>query len=533
MSNTPIELLLTLGVNDKPSRDNINAYIEKLSNELRSKPIYVTLQADGIKKVEQQTEQIGKQIVDKLKDSSKKAGEQIKSELSKGTDDAKKQVRRSLEELGKLTFNSFEELKKGVRQLGESVDFSIDLEVDEDGKQEIARVFADIRKNANERYRIVFQPVVDEGTGLRTGAFQSSDLVRLRDTSFKNLEAGIRNVKSELKELEHQGIVVQREIDRFRQRLEKIDDVDSLEKLKYELREVVRESERENEILKKSERLRKKQIDALAQLERIVKRFPKTVDFDLAGQIEKDLRSLQVTNFRNIFEIDKTSEIIDKLRGKINLLGAEATEASKNAMGIVEAFKIAMERFPIWMAASTAFYGTVRSIRSAVRQIVEIDSQLTVLRRVSADATNVNAVLEDSVEIARRLGNEIREINEGFIEFARQGYTGVDLTEMVEFATLLGNISDLSIEESASILTAALKGFNLEASETIRVVDALNEVDNNYAITTRQLAEAIQRSAGAAYTYGVTLEETIGYATAIGQVTRESGSVIGCHKQAA
>lgn len=52
---------------------------------------------------------------------------------------------------------------------------------------------------------------------------------------------------------------------------------------------------------------------------------------------------------------------------------------------------------------------------------------------------------------------------------------------------------------------------------------------NNYAITTAQLAEAVQRSAGAANTYGASLERTIGYVTSIGEVTRESGSVIGYH----
>lgn len=51
--------------------------------------------------------------------------------------------------------------------------------------------------------------------------------------------------------------------------------------------------------------------------------------------------------------------------------------------------------------------------------------------------------------------------------------------------------------------------------------------DNNYSITTQQLAEAIQRSAGAASTYGVEMEKSLGYVTAIGEITRESGSVIG------
>ncbi|WP_117595754.1 phage tail tape measure protein, partial [Bacillus paralicheniformis] len=69
--------------------------------------------------------------------------------------------------------------------------------------------------------------------------------------------------------------------------------------------------------------------------------------------------------------------------------------------------------------------------------------------------------------------------------------------------------------------------FNISASESIHIVDALNEVDNNYAISTKQLAEAMSRSASTARTFGVTLEENVGNITAIGAVTMESGSIIG------
>lgn len=50
---------------------------------------------------------------------------------------------------------------------------------------------------------------------------------------------------------------------------------------------------------------------------------------------------------------------------------------------------------------------------------------------------------------------------------------------------------------------------------------------NNFAITTQQLGTALMRSAGAANTYQVSLEKSIGYTAAIGEVTRESGSIIG------
>ncbi|MGL6081351.1 MAG: phage tail tape measure protein [Gammaproteobacteria bacterium] len=55
----------------------------------------------------------------------------------------------------------------------------------------------------------------------------------------------------------------------------------------------------------------------------------------------------------------------------------------------------------------------------------------------------------------------------------------------------------------------------------------VTECDNNYAISTKQLSEALSKSASTSRTFGVTLEENIGHITAIGAVTMESGAIIG------
>ncbi|WP_218970405.1 hypothetical protein [Cytobacillus gottheilii] len=47
-----------------------------------------------------------------------------------------------------------------------------------------------------------------------------------------------------------------------------------------------------------------------------------------------------------------------------------------------------------------------------------------------------------------------------------------------------------------------------------------------YFCTTQDLSTALMKSAGAANVYGVSLENTLGFATAIGQVTRESGKFL-------
>lgn len=128
------------------------------------------------------------------------------------------------------------------------------------------------------------------------------------------------------------------------------------------------------------------------------------------------------------------------------------------------------------MGASTAFFGTVRGIRSAIDNLIEIDTQMTTLRRVSGGEIDREHILIEANNLAVKLGNEIKGINDGIINFARQGFRGEGLIAMTEAATLFSNISDMDVEEASDGLTAIMKGFNILPEEIMRAVDSINEV---------------------------------------------------------
>lgn len=134
------------------------------------------------------------------------------------------------------------------------------------------------------------------------------------------------------------------------------------------------------------------------------------------------------------------------------------------------------------MASATIFYQPLRIGRELVQTLIEIDTQMTTLSRVTAGEADITKTLRESFELADRLGNRLDEVNNAIIGFARQGFRDDELLAMSEVATLMSNVSSLSLEESMSKLTAAVKVFNIEAENSMRVVDALNEVDNNFAI---------------------------------------------------
>lgn len=341
---------------------------------------------------------------------------------------------------------------------------------------------------------------------------QLKEQIRLEDRIAKTQD----NLRVKLDDMARQGRITASSFERVNRAIDSRQTVQGL-------KEVERMLNRVNQTAKANDQVRR------AQQTFELNRY--RLEQGLAGSISREhskrLESIaQQYNNLNRLTPNLTSRI-DSLSKQFQMLSIDINKADQGFARFAGQAGAALFRIPIYAAGVAALYAPITALRDAMRQIIEIDSQMTVLERVSNGTIQIHEALEDSVDIAQKLGNTIREVNEGLIGFARQGYRGDDLTAITEVATVMSNVSDMNVEDASSALTAAMKGFNIEAEESIRIVDALNEVDNNYSITTEQLAQSIQKSAGTAAVYGVSLENLIGYTTAIGQVTRESGNVIG------
>lgn len=220
---------------------------------------------------------------------------------------------------------------------------------------------------------------------------------------------------------------------------------------------------------------------------------------------------------------------IDNVNRKLRNMG-QADVFNRNAnLGVFEQLRIAMARVPVWMTAMTAFYGTIRSVQMMTGEILKVDSALTELKRVADSHINIDVMFKGAIEMSGRLGNNIHDVMQSVNDLARTygHFNERQLLAIANTATLMSNVSDLNAQEATESLVGTMNAFNKSAEESIQIVDSLNEVDNNFAISTKQLATGLKKSASTARTFGVTMEETVGHITAIGAVTMESGNIIG------
>lgn len=115
---------------------------------------------------------------------------------------------------------------------------------------------------------------------------------------------------------------------------------------------------------------------------------------------------------------------------------------------------------------------------------------------------------------------------EAATEFRKSGFTDEDAATLALVATTYQNIADeeISAGDAASFIISQMKAFNIEANNATHIIDAVNEVSNNFAVSSSDLANNLGKVSAALSIGGVSFEETLGLMTAITEITRNSST---------
>ena len=89
------------------------------------------------------------------------------------------------------------------------------------------------------------------------------------------------------------------------------------------------------------------------------------------------------------------------------------------------------------------------------------------------------------------------------------------------------NVADeaISASESASFIIAQMTAFGIEAENAEHIIDAVNEVSNNFSVSSAQLANSLGIVSSALSVGGHSFEEVVGLMTAGTEVTRNASKV--------
>lgn len=108
------------------------------------------------------------------------------------------------------------------------------------------------------------------------------------------------------------------------------------------------------------------------------------------------------------------------------------------------------------------------------------------------------------------------------MEFKKSGYSDDDAAQLALVAQMYRNVADEQLDAgtAANFIVSQMKAFNLTAEDSQHIIDAVNEVSNNYAVSSSDLARNIGNASAAMAAGGNTMEQTLGMMTAMTEITR-------------
>ena len=173
-------------------------------------------------------------------------------------------------------------------------------------------------------------------------------------------------------------------------------------------------------------------------------------------------------------------------------------------------------------------YDIIRYLRQGFNEVLEIDTAMTELKKVT-DETSVayKNFLDSAYTSAKKLGSTMKEFTEATADFARLGYSIEDASMLAEAANVYMNVGD-GIEDvgtASESIISTMKAFNIEAEGSMGIVDRFNEVGNNFAIDSVGIGDALQRSASALAEAGNTIDESIALVTGANTVVQNPEQV--------
>lgn len=218
-------------------------------------------------------------------------------------------------------------------------------------------------------------------------------------------------------------------------------------------------------------------------------------------------------------------------RQEMQRLNLQLKEIAINAKQVESSMATATKGILTWTVASTAFFAPIKMFQSMSQEILTVDKAMTELKRV-LDATpqQYNDMLQSSIDMSKELGTNVHEVMQSLNEVARSygdTMSQKDMLNLTKTSMVASNVSDLSAEDAMKSLIGTMNAYKISAKDSIQIVDKMNEVDNNYSVSTQQLAEAMEKSAGVAKVYGVSLDDLVGNITSISAVTMEAGATTG------
>lgn len=235
-------------------------------------------------------------------------------------------------------------------------------------------------------------------------------------------------------------------------------------------------------------------------------------------------------------ELDECGDAtgLKKINKEIDILQSNIKQANVSTDNFATRFKKQWSEYASYFSVASLFMWAEQALQSMFEQVKLIDSAMTELKKVTDETdASYNQFLSNAADKAKEIGTTIDGLVSSTADFARLGYGFEDSQKLAEVANIYAVVGDEieGVEGATQSLVSTLAAFKDEMGSmsdsdfAMSIVDKMNEVSNNFAISSGGIGEALQRSASSMAAANNTLDETIALITAANEVVQNPEKV--------
>ena len=219
-------------------------------------------------------------------------------------------------------------------------------------------------------------------------------------------------------------------------------------------------------------------------------------------------------------EVASMSVIFDQGTKRIGQYTVETNKYRTGMEKFMDSLKGKWQEVARYLMTFGSFYRVISIFRQGITYVREIDSALTELKKVTDETQeSYDKFLDTAAKTASKVGSTIKDVVSSTADWARLGYNLEDAATLAETTSVLLNVSEFqSIEDATSALTSTLQAFSMTADTSMNAVDVLNEIGNNFAISSDGIATALQDSASSLVAANNSYEEAVALIAAANRV---------------
>ena len=233
----------------------------------------------------------------------------------------------------------------------------------------------------------------------------------------------------------------------------------------------------------------------------------------LQGYIDELSRGVNLSRWDEINGVLEKTE--NSMRG-LGRLGASLKDQMSQAAG----------SFTQWLSVSSAVMLLVNQLRKIPQEVYKIDTSMTNLYKVTDESKNkYEQFLDSASDSAFKLGRSISGLVEQTANWEKLGFGIDEAAKLSEISSIYVNVGEVDDNTAVSDIVTAMKAFNIEAKDSITIVDSLNKLGNEFATDSASLGEGLKKSASALSLAGNDIHKTLAILTGGTEITQNASEM--------